>query len=76
VICADAWSAFEAGDLDAYHRGVADAVRDAVSRRGADVVVLAHASMAPAAGLLADLPLPVLTSPGSAVARAVELARA
>ncbi|MFI2705692.1 aspartate/glutamate racemase family protein [Cellulosimicrobium composti] len=76
VVCADAWSAFEAGDLGAYHRGVADAVRDAVSRRGADVVVLAQASMAPAADLLADLPLPVLTSPGSAVARAVELARA
>jgi Asp/Glu/hydantoin racemase len=50
--------------------------RDAVGRRGADVVVLAQASMAPAAGLLADLPVPVLTSPRSAVARAVELARA
>jgi len=76
VVCADAWADFEAGDLSAYRRGVADAARDAVGRRGADVVVLAQASMAPAAALLADLPVPVLTSPGSAVARAVELARA
>ncbi|MFD4993171.1 aspartate/glutamate racemase family protein [Cellulosimicrobium cellulans] len=76
VVCVDAWSAFEAGDLGAYHGGVADAVRDAARRRRADVVVLAQASMAPAAALLADLPVPVLTSPGSAVARAVELARA
>lgn len=76
VVCADAWAAFEAGNLDAYHRGVADAARDAVRRWRADVVVLAQASMAPAAALLADLPVPVLTSPGSAVARAVELARA
>ncbi|WP_216609995.1 aspartate/glutamate racemase family protein [Cellulosimicrobium protaetiae] len=76
VVCTHAWSDFEAGDLGAYHRGVADAVRDAVARRAPDVVVLAQASMAPAAALLADLPVPVLTSPGSAVARAVELARA
>jgi aspartate/glutamate racemase len=76
VVCADAWADFEAGDLSAYRRGVADAARDAVGRRGADVVVLAQASMAPAAALLADLPVPVLTSPGIAVARAVELARA
>ncbi|GED11537.1 aspartate/glutamate racemase family protein [Cellulosimicrobium cellulans] len=76
VVCVDAWSAFEAGDLGAYHRAVADAARDAVRRRRADVVVLAQASMAPAAALLVDLPVPVLTSPGSAVARAVELARA
>ncbi|MDF9878336.1 aspartate/glutamate racemase family protein [Cellulosimicrobium cellulans] len=75
VVCVDAWSAFEAGDLGAYHRAVADAARDAVRRRRADVVVLAQASMAPAAALLVDLPVPVLTSPGSAVARAVELAR-
>lgn len=76
VVCVDAWAAFEAGNLDAYHRAIADAVRDAVDRREPDVVVLAQASMAPAAALLADLPVPVLTSPGSVVARAVELARA
>lgn len=76
VVCGDAWAAFEAGDLAAYHRAVADAVRDAVVRRRPDVVVLAQASMAPAARLLADVPVRMLTSPGSAVARAVELARA
>lgn len=85
VVCDDAWAAFEAGDLDAYHRAVADAVRDVVGRSAEPgsaapgrpaVVVLAQASMAPAAVLLGDLPVRVLTSPSSAVARAVELARA
>ncbi|MFJ1513529.1 aspartate/glutamate racemase family protein [Cellulosimicrobium funkei] len=76
VVCGDAWAAFETGDLAAYHRAVADAARDAVARCAPEVVVLAQASMAPAARLLADLPVRVLTSPGSAVARAVELARA
>jgi hypothetical protein len=76
VVCTGAWAAFEAGDLGTYHQGVAVAVRDVVARRVPDAVVLAQASMAPAAALLGDLPVPVLTSPGSAVARAVELARA
>ncbi|MFE6237398.1 aspartate/glutamate racemase family protein [Cellulosimicrobium sp. NPDC057862] len=76
VVCTDAWAPFEAGNLDAYHQGVADAVREVVARWVPDVVVLAQASMAPAAALLGDLHVPVLTSPGSAVARAVELARA
>jgi hypothetical protein len=74
VVCAGAWPAFEAGDLAGYHRRVADAVRVVVG--AGDVVVLAQASMAPVAALLDDLPVRVLSSPGSAVARAVELARA
>lgn len=69
VPCPDAWPAFEAGDLDGYARAVAAAARRAAP--GADVIVLAQASMAPAAALLADLPIPVLTSPRAAVARAV-----
>jgi hypothetical protein len=39
-----------------------------------DVVVLAQASMAPAADLVGDLSIPVLGSPRLAVLRAVELA--
>ncbi|MEU7908648.1 aspartate/glutamate racemase family protein [Actinoplanes sp. NPDC049118] len=68
--CLDAWALFEAGDLEGYARRVA------VHCRGltADVIVLAQASMAPAAGLLADLATPVLTSPRSAVLRAAALA--
>jgi predicted Fe-Mo cluster-binding NifX family protein len=38
---------------------------------GVDVIVLAQASMAPAAALLSDLPIPVLTSPRTAVAQAI-----
>ncbi|MDG6103181.1 hypothetical protein Daura_16885 [Dactylosporangium aurantiacum] len=41
---------------------------------GFDVVVLAQASMAPAVDLLRDLPVPVLSSPRAAVARAVAVA--
>ena len=41
-----------------------------------DVAVLAQASMAPAADLVGDLSIPVLSSPRLAVLRAVELADA
>jgi hypothetical protein len=67
--CPAAWAAFEAGDPESYARQVAAAARRAAA--DADVVVLAQASMAPAAALLADLPVPVLSSPRTAVARAV-----
>ncbi|MBD5786200.1 hypothetical protein IF650_08415 [Cellulosimicrobium terreum] len=76
VVCATAWASFEAGDLTGYHRALAAAVRSALGDVAPDVVVLAQASMAPAAASLTDVPTRVLTSPGSAVARAVELARA
>ncbi|WP_305785931.1 aspartate/glutamate racemase family protein [Symbioplanes lichenis] len=62
--CLYAWPLFEAGDLEGYARVVADYARTV----DADVIVLAQASMAPAADLLADLAKPVLTSPRSAVA--------
>lgn len=60
-----AWDAFLAGDSDAYHSSIARAARALASR--CDVVVLAQASMEPAAALLAGLATPVLTSPRSAV---------
>ncbi|GIE94578.1 aspartate/glutamate racemase family protein [Paractinoplanes rishiriensis] len=69
VLCTDAWPHFEAGDLDAYAQMVAGAARKVAAQ--ADVIVLAQPSMAPAALLLADLPIPVLTSPRTAVARAI-----
>jgi Asp/Glu/hydantoin racemase len=71
--CLDAWALFEAGDLGRYAEGVADHARALAPN--ADVIVLAQASMAPAADRLRDLPVPVLSSPSSAVARAVELVR-
>lgn len=60
-----AWDAFLAGDAVAYHSSIAQAARVLAGR--CDVVVLAQASMEPAASLLAGLETPVLTSPRSAV---------
>ncbi|MFF4428358.1 aspartate/glutamate racemase family protein [Streptomyces sp. NPDC001513] len=58
-LVAGAWECFEAGDTAGYLARVA-AAADAVT--GADVIVLAQASMAGAAGLTAS-PVPVLSSP-------------
>jgi hypothetical protein len=60
-----AWDAFLAGDSGAYHSRIAQAARALAGR--CDVVVLAQASMEPAAALLTELTIPVLTSPRSAV---------
>jgi aspartate/glutamate racemase len=70
--CPAAWELFLAGDLDGYARAIAAHTRAIAT--GADVVVLAQASMAPAAALLTDLAIPVLTSPRTAVAEAVRRA--
>ncbi|GAA3909344.1 aspartate/glutamate racemase family protein [Actinoplanes auranticolor] len=70
--CLDAWALFEAGDLTGYLRAIAAHVRTL----DADVIVLAQASMAPAADLLADLPVPVLSSPRAAVDEAIAVGNA
>ena len=70
--CLDAWAFFEAGDHEGYRQAIAAHVRTL----DADVIVLAQASLVPAAELLADLPVPVLSSPRSAVDRAVAVAAA
>lgn len=66
-----AWRLFLAGDEAGFARAIADAILD--SPLTADAVVLAQASMAPAADLLARLPMPVLSSPrlgtGAALSR-------
>jgi Asp/Glu/hydantoin racemase len=67
--CLQAWDFFEAGDPDRYAAAIAEHVRGLADT--ADVVVLAQVSMAPAATLLGDLAVPVLTSPRSAVEEAV-----
>jgi hypothetical protein len=64
-VVADAWDAFLRGDAEDYLSRIAQAARALSSR--CDVVVLAQASMEPAAALLAGLGTPVLTSPRSAV---------
>ncbi|MEU4693089.1 hypothetical protein [Actinoplanes sp. NPDC023714] len=69
ALCRDAWVHFENGEFELYHQVVAEFVRGVAGR--VDAVVLAQASMTPAAGLLDGLP--VLTSPRTAVQRAVEM---
>jgi Asp/Glu/hydantoin racemase len=56
-----AWEDFRAGRQQDYYEGIAARLR-AVAR-DADVVVLAQASMAPAADLCRDLDVPILSSP-------------
>jgi Asp/Glu/hydantoin racemase len=73
VSCVDAWCLFESGAMTAYAQAIAARAREAAA--SSDVVVLAQASMAPAAGLLTDLAVPVLTSPRTAVERALRAAR-
>lgn len=62
----EAFAALGAGRLDEHDRLVAAAARRVAP--GADAVMLAQFSMASAARLLTDLSVPVLTSPGAAVA--------
>lgn len=79
--CDEAWPLFEAGRADAFAAAVAELVRAALDpasgarTASADVVVLAQASMAPAADLLSNLAVPVLTSPREAVRYALAKAR-
>ncbi|MFJ3725622.1 aspartate/glutamate racemase family protein [Streptomyces sp. NPDC090045] len=71
-LVAGAWERFEAGDTGGYLARVA-AAADAVT--GADVIVLAQASMAGAAGLTTS-PVPVLSSPAPGLAAGLRLTSA
>lgn len=64
-----AWEDFRAGRQQDYYEGIAARLR-AVAR-DADVVVLAQASMAPAADLCTDLNVPILSSPVTGFVAAV-----
>ncbi len=66
-----AWDKFLAGDLDGYHAAIADGLRDAAGE--ADVIVLAQASMAPAAERCNGLGTDILSSPELGVRRAVAM---
>ena len=74
VLCESAWPKFEAGDQTGYLQTIAECVRTHAAQ--ADVVVLAQASMADAAGLCSDLPVPILSSPRLGVAAALQVYRA
>jgi Asp/Glu/hydantoin racemase len=71
IDCEGSWKHFAAGRHDLYQRSIADSIRQRA--HDVDVVVLSQASMAAVAPLLDDLTIPVLASPGLAVARAMGL---
>jgi hypothetical protein len=61
LLCGPAWPKFEQGDLVGYLDEIAACLRRVAT--DGDVIVLAQASMAGAAALCADLPIPILSSP-------------
>ena len=73
LVCADAWPHFERGDLPSYLDAVSRAIEGAA--QDADVVVLAQASMAPAAARASHLSVPVLSSPRLGVQAALRASR-
>ncbi len=68
------WPLFEAGQMAPFHAVVASAIRENLSAApGAACIVLAQASMAGAAPLLAGLGIPVLAAPEMALRAALDL---
>lgn len=74
LLAAGAFDLFRAGDAAGYIAAIEQAARAALG--DAEIVVLAQASMAPAADRLADLGVPVLTSTTLGLERAITLALA
>ena len=73
VFCEGAFRLFEAGDRAGYVKEIARCIE--ANALTSDVVVLAQASMAPAAELVAHLGIPVLSSPRLGVAAALSIYR-
>lgn len=66
------WPLFEAGQTEAFHAVIASGLREHLPDvPDAACIVLAQASMAGAAALLADIDIPVLTSPETALRAAL-----
>jgi hypothetical protein len=61
LLMADLWPHFQLGEMMVYWHNIAGRLREKAS--ACDCIVLAQASMAGAADLLRDLPIPVLASP-------------
>lgn len=68
---AGAWPLFERGELDAYYRALAPGLRGAAL--GADLILLAQASMAPAIALCAGIDIPIWSSPETGFRAALAL---
>ena len=73
VMCQAAWRHFEAGDMGAYARSIADIILAELRNHQVDCIVLAQGSMAVAEPLLGHTGLPVLSSPRLGVLRALQL---
>ncbi len=69
LLMENAWPLFQAGDETGFSRQIAGIILEA--RPHPDAVVLAQASMAPAAELLKQWPVPVFSSPRLGVAAAL-----
>jgi len=69
LLVKNAWTCFEQGDRESYIDAIATAIL--ANRDGFDAVVLAQASMAPAAERCGDIGIPVLSSPRMGVEAAV-----
>ena len=74
VFCECAWRLFEVGDDAGYLREIAVSVES--NARSTDLILLAQASMAPAADLVVHLGIPILSSPKLGVEAAVAIYRA
>lgn len=74
LLCDQLWPLFEAGDIPAFSQGIATEVRRRIRKDAFDSVILAQASMKDAAPLLADIAIPVFTTPQMAVRAALALA--
>jgi hypothetical protein len=74
VFCEDAWPAFQVGDHATYAAQIAATIE--ATARQTDVVVLAQASMAPAAQQLGHLGMPILSSPKLGLETALSMYRA
>ncbi|HEY3147109.1 MAG TPA: hypothetical protein VGJ75_12200 [Dongiaceae bacterium] len=73
LLMENAWPLFQAGDESGFVRHIAGIIPGIVlgTRPRPDAIVLAQASMAPAAELLRQLPVPVFASPRLGVAAAL-----
>ena len=59
--CSEYWPYFEAGNLEAYRKNIANTIRNIADK--VDVIFLAQASMEGAKNYLTDLKVPIYTSP-------------
>lgn len=76
VLCRDAWAFFEAGDNAAYAAAITDAITATLAvEPDVHSIVLAQASMRVAESGLADIGIPVHSSPVLAARRCLDVAR-